>query len=412
LIKNCQACESSAIKIVLDLGPQPVQNRFPSKPHSEDYYHPLTLGQCQNCSLIQLIDPVPASEMIPRVDWLKYNEPENHLDDLAGIVCDLKDLPENPVALGITYKDDSLLKQLKEKAFRRTCRINPEQDLSITQKGVAGETIIPKITSDVVNNLTDKYGYFDVIVARHVLEHALDTKAFLSIIWDVLKPGGYIVFEVPDCNKEMDNNDYTMPWEEHILYFVPETLKAFFAYTSYDLVQSKLYPYKTEDIQIAIVQKIESSKRKILNYVSADTLPEVFKKFEDYAEGFFQYKKIINTYLKDYSLSVGKIAFFGAGHRTVMYIKAMEIEDFIYFIIDDTEHKQNLYLAGTSLQIKSSESLEKENLSLCLFCLSIQHEDKIIKKFHKFVSEGGVFASTHNMQEKSLFKRAKEKFQL
>ena len=95
-----------------------------------------------------------------------------------------------------------------------------------------------------------------------------------------------------------------------------------------------------------------------------------------------------------------------------MYIKAMEIEDFIDFIIDDIEHKQNLYLAGTSLQIKSSKSLEKENISLCLFCLSIQHEDKLIKKHHKFVSEGGVFASTHSMQKKSLFKIAKENFQI
>ena len=72
---------------------------------------------------------------------------EDHLEDLAGIICDLKDLPENPVALGITYKDDSLLNQLEEKAFRRTSRINPLQDLGITQKGVAGETIIPKISN-------------------------------------------------------------------------------------------------------------------------------------------------------------------------------------------------------------------------------------------------------------------------
>ncbi|MDC1418089.1 methyltransferase domain-containing protein [Candidatus Thioglobus sp.] len=410
--KSCQSCESSEIKLLLDLGLQPVQNRFASEPHSHDYYHPLNLGQCQNCSLIQLIDPVPVIEMIPKVDWLKYNEPEDHLEDLAGIICDLKDLPENPVALGITYKDDSLLNQLKEKAFRRTSRINPLQDLGITQKGVAGETIIPKITSKAVNNLTDKYGYFDVVIARHVLEHAIDAKDFLSLIWDVLNPGGYIVFEVPDCNKEMDNNDYTMPWEEHILYFVPETLKEFFTYTSYDFVQLKLYPFQTEDIQIVIVQKIESSKKKNLDYDSADTFPEVCKKFEDYAHGFFQYKKIINAYLKEYFLSVGKIAFFGAGHRAIMYIKGMEIEGFIDFIIDDMELKKNLYLAGTSLQIKSSESLEKENISLCLLCVSIQHEDKIIKKFHKFVNKGGIFASIHNMQEKSLFKRAIGKIQL
>jgi hypothetical protein len=408
--KCCHACEESAVKILLDFGLQPVQNRFAISPNSDDYYNPLTLGQCQNCSLIQLTEPVPISEIIPRVDWLKYNEPEDHLDELSDIVCSLKGLPENPVACGITYKDDSLLKRLDERSFGRTWRIEPEHDLGLTQKGISGETIIPKITHNSVSSITDKYGFVDVLIARHVLEHALDAKAFLSIIWDILKPGGYIVFEVPDCNKEMENNDYTMPWEEHILYFVPETLKSFFGYTSYDLVQYKQYPYKTEDVQIAIVKKNENSEKINLNSTLFDVVPEAFKKFEDYTKSFFQYKKIIYSYLKEYLKSEGKIAIFGAGHRTVMYIKAMKIENFIDFIIDDTEYKQNLYLAGTSLQIKSSELLKKDNISLCLLCLSIQHEEKIIKKNHKFVSDGGIFASTHSIQEKSLFKRASENY--
>jgi len=409
--KCCNACDESAVKLLLDFGLQPVQNRFAISPHSDDYYNPLTLGQCQNCSLIQLTEPVPVNEIIPRVDWLKYNEPEDHLDEVSDIVCSLKGLPENPVACGITYKDDSLLKRLDERSFGRTWRIEPEHDLGLTQKGISGETIIPKITHNSVSSITAKYGFVDVLIARHVLEHALDAKAFLSIIWDILKPGGFIVFEVPDCNKEMENNDYTMPWEEHILYFVPETLKSFFGYTSYDLVQYKQYPYKTEDVQIAIVQKNENSESKNLNSTLFDFRPEAFKKFEDYAKSFVQYKKIIHSYLKEYFSNEGKIAIFGAGHRTVMYIKAMKIENFIDFIVDDTKYKQNLYLAGTSLQIKSSQFLKKDNISLCLLCLSIQHEEKIIKKNHKFVSDGGIFASTHSIQKKSLFKRASKNYQ-
>tara|TARA_B110000008_G_C16970350_1_gene563682 strand:- start:1390 stop:2625 length:1236 start_codon:yes stop_codon:yes gene_type:complete len=409
--KSCKGCEANAIKILLDFGLQPVQNRFASSPHSDDYYNALILGQCQNCSLIQLINPVPSSEIIPRVDWLKYNEPEDHLDELSEIICALKGLPENPVACGITYKDDSLLKRLDERLFRKTWRIEPNHDLGLTQKGIAGETIIPNITNDSISRITQKYGFVDVIIARHVLEHAMDTKAFLSIIWNILKPGGFIVFEVPDCTKEIENKDYTMPWEEHILYFVPDTLKLFFSNTSYDLVKFKQYPYKTEDIQIAIVQKNENSERKNFNLPLFDVVPEAFKKFEDYAKSYDQYKNIIHSYLKEYFSNEGKIAIFGAGHRTVMYIKAMKIENFIDFIIDDTKYKQNLYLAGTSLKIKSSEFLKKDNISLCLLCLSIQHEEKIIKKNHKFVSDGGIFASTHSIQKESLFKIASENYE-
>ena len=155
---NCHLCRGNSVKVMLDFGLHPLSNRFSSQPHDDDYYHSLNIGQCQDCSLIQLIDPVPASEIIPRVDWLKYNEPEEHLDELSDIVCALNALPEKPVACGITYKDDSLLKRLDERSFGRTWRIEPEYDLGITQKGISGETIIPKITTNSVKNITDKYG--------------------------------------------------------------------------------------------------------------------------------------------------------------------------------------------------------------------------------------------------------------
>jgi len=405
--KYCQVCGGNTVKVILDFGLQPLSNRFSSNPHNDDYYHPLVLAQCQNCSLIQLIDPVPASEIIPRVEWLRYNEPEGHLDDIADIVCNMENLPDKPVACGITYKDDSLLKRLDERLFQKTWRIKPEQDLGITQKGICGETVIPKLTTDSVKNITDKYGYVDVIIARHILEHAIDTQAFLSIIWKFLKPGGYVVFEVPDCTKELENKDYSMPWEEHILYFVPETLKSTFGYTSYELVQFQHYSYESEDVQVAIVQKAKASVRKYVHPVL-----EKFILPQEYAESFEKHRKVIYSYLKEYVSKVGKIAFFGAGHRTVMMVKSLQIEEFIEFIIDDTEQKQSLYLAGTSLRIKSSKLLEKGNISLCILRVSIENEDKIMKKHHKFVVGGGIFLSAHPTQKNSLFKMAIEKFQL
>jgi hypothetical protein len=407
LNKNCQVCGSKEVKVLLDFGLQPICNRFSSSPYEEDYYHPLILAQCQNCNLIQLTDPVPVDEIVPRVEWLKYNEPEEHLDDLANIVSTLEEMPEKPIACGITYKDDSLLKLLEERSFGKTWRIEPEQDLGIIQKGVAGETIIPKLTTDSVKNITDKYGYVDVLVARHILEHAIDTQAFLSLIWNIIKPGGYIVFEVPDCTKQLENKDYSMPWEEHILYFVPETLKSTFVYTSYELVQLCQYPYKTEDSQVVIVRKPQVPKRDDIQ-----PIPKSFKLAVEYADSFEKNRRIIYSYLKEYTSKIGKVAFYGAGHLSVMLVKSLQLEDFIEFVVDDTEKKQNLYLPGTSLQIKSSSQLEKENISLCVMSLSVEHENIIVKKHHGFIAGGGTFVSAFPMQHNSLFKIASEIFQI
>jgi len=401
LKKNCQSCDGKAVKVLLDFGPQPLCNRFSSKPHEDDYLHPLILGQCQNCSLIQLINPVPESEIIPRVEWLKYSEPEEHLDGLASIICALEGLSEKPVACGITYKDDSLLKRLDDRSFGNTWRIEPNQDLGIIQKGVAGETIIPRLTAKAIKNITNKYGFVDVVIARHILEHALDTKDFLSTIWDILKPGGYIIFEVPDCTKQLENFDYSMPWEEHVLYFVPKTLKLFFDYTSYELVQFQQYPYETEDSQIVIVRKAHGLVSK-----NSQSIPADFLLAERYASSFEMNRRIVYSFLKDYAENVGKVVFYGAGHLSVFLVKSLKIEDFIEFIVDDTEHKQNLYLPGTSLKIKSSDLLEQEKISLCVLCLNVNYENKIVQKHHGFISGGGAFVSAFPAQKNSLFKLA------
>jgi len=383
--------------VLIDFGSQPLCNQFKTRLQEEDFRHPLILGECKNCGLIQLTNPVAAKEIIPRVEWLKYNEPEGHLDDLAEVLCGFEGFSEKPVACGITYKDDSLLRRLSEKGFEKTWRIDPEHDLGISQKGVAGETVIPRLTTNTVSTLVRKYGPVDLIVARHVLEHAPDTHQFLSAIRDLLAPGGYIAFEVPDVTKQLKFKDYSMVWEEHILYFVPETLNASFNYTDYELVQYLKYPYATEDSQIAILRKAQNVGRTESKQISG-----IHTLAEEYAADYEQNRKKVYACLKNYSSKVGKVAFYGAGHLSVMLVNSLGIEDFIEFVSDDTKEKQGFFLPGTALRIKSSEALEREKVSLCVLCLSVEHENKILQKHQGFIARGGIFLSAFPMQENSL----------
>jgi len=384
---------------LLDLGPQPLCNRFKTDPNEHEFYHPLILGQCQNCGLIQLPNPVPPEEIIPRVEWLKYNEPEGHLDDLADILCNIEDLPKKPVAFGITYKDDSLLKRIKGTKFDKTFRIDPKIDLGITKQGIASETIIPMLTKETVKGLVEKYGQADLIVARHILEHAPDTQKFLESIKQLLKPGGYIVFEVPDCSLQLRTCDYTMIWEEHMLYFVPDTLKNSFNYTPFKLSLYKKYLYPVENSLVAIVRQTNDDSDQ------ADINISVSKQLsvgQNYANNFSKNKTIVQQYIKNYKESTGRISVFGAGHLSIMYINLMEIKDYIAFIVDDDPNKQSIYMPGSSLSVKRSDSLINEGIRLCLLSLSPDSEEKVLQNNINFVENGGVFSSIFPQRDNSI----------
>ena len=404
-MNKCQICNFDKLNVLINFGPQPLCNRFKVDPNEHEFFHPLVLGQCQNCGLIQLTNHVPPEEIVPRVEWLKYNEPEGHLDDLTEVLCSMIIPQKMTAACGITYKDTTMLRRLSEKGFKNTWIIDPRKDLGISQKGVASETILPLLTEKSVKDISDKHGHVDLIIARHILEHAPDTQGFLSAIWDMLNPDGYIVFEVPDCTKQLKFQDYSMPWEEHILYFVPETLKAFFNYTNYELIHYRKYPYITENSQVAIVRK---SKDKRITESKPSS--GIITLANEYANSYKQQRKRVRSYLKEYTAKVGKVAFYGAGHLSVMIINSLQIEGFIEFIIDDTKQKQGIFLPGTSLEIKPSNALEKKNISLCVLCLSPEHESKIKYRHKQYVNLGGKFLSIFPMREHSLINYAMKGF--
>ena len=48
---------------------------------------------------------------------------------------------------------------------------------------------------------------------------------FFRALVALTRPGGYIVIEVPDCQRALDAGDCTTLWEEHTLYFTPATFE-------------------------------------------------------------------------------------------------------------------------------------------------------------------------------------------
>lgn len=400
-LKNkCRICRNDNLQVLINAGSQPLCNRYKIDLISNDYKNELVIVQCRTCALIQLLNTVPDDEIIPKVTWLKYNEPEDHLSNLADILSKLDFSTHSPSALGITYKDDSLLYRLSKKGISKTFRIDPLIDLGIHQEGIAGETIIPKITKNAIQRLISKNGKVDLIIARHIFEHTTNTQEFLKVISRILKPDGYIVFEVPDCIVQLHNFDYTMLWEEHTIYFTSETLRNSFHYTSFDLVSLEEYEYSIENALVAIIQKKDN---KLIRKSYDNGLEKNLKIGYLYAEKFLFYKNLLKDVLRNYKMNDEKIAVFGAGHISIMFINLMEVASYIEFIVDDDINKQKVYMPGSGLAIKGSKSLITHGINLCLLSLSPDSERKVLKNNKNFLIKGGLFKSIFPNRKNSIF---------
>src|SRR5689334_14291840 len=127
----CRVCARVRVLEHLNFGPQAVRNRFLRSPDEDEFTHPLSLCYCGSCGTVQLADPPPVAEVRPRFGWLSYNEPEGHLDHLAGVLAKLPGVTRQSAFAGLTYKDDSTLARLSRLGFADTWRPDVRYDLGI-----------------------------------------------------------------------------------------------------------------------------------------------------------------------------------------------------------------------------------------------------------------------------------------
>src|SRR4029077_15992799 len=107
-MNTCPSCNPPRVQALMDCGPHPICNRFLRDPKATELLHPLRIGQCQACGLVQTLDPVPAAALVPAGDWITYNEPEGHLDRVAETLASLLGLAPGSVFGGVSFKDDTL----------------------------------------------------------------------------------------------------------------------------------------------------------------------------------------------------------------------------------------------------------------------------------------------------------------
>lgn len=374
-MNTCRLCQKNVVATLLDFGPQPLCNRFLTDPRAAEYTHPLTIGQCDACGTIQLINPPPAAELKPRVDWISYREPEPHLDHVADLIRDLPGINENSVIGGISYKEDTTLRRLEARGLKNTWRLDMRTDLGIDDPCAGIETIQASLAKAPVKQQAD------VLIARHILEHAHDIRGFMNDLKKFIKPGGYVVMESPDCRRALEQCDYSTAWEEHVFYFTAQTFQNCFAIGGFKLHHFQSYPYALENSLVGIARVDDQAQPAP---VSEGAIGRAFR--DNFAPKNIQLNK-------DLRQRPGKIAFLGAGHLSCVFINIFGLKDRIEFVVDDNSHKQGLYMPGSRLPIRGSRALLDENIQLCLLCLSPETEDKVIANNKQFVERGGKFAS-------------------
>ncbi len=383
---TCLGC-GGKVNVLVDFGAQTPSNRFESPESVVADRHPLVVGQCADCALIQLIDPMAPAMAKSRFEWLTYNEPEGHLDDLVSRLRRLPGLDSGSRIAGLTYKDDTTLARFNRLGYANTGRYQPAADFGLHDPCAGLESIQAVLDATTAARLAKNHGLADLLLARHVLEHAHDPVAFLRAAAALVKPGGYLLFEMPDSDKFIKACDYSFIWEEHITYLCRSTLAALIGNAGLSLQDTIVYPYPLEDSLIGIVrnQPGTASRQQGRETLLADGAT--------FARRYPESRARLQTLLGGWRRAGKKTAIFGAGHLAAKFINLHGLEKLVDCVIDDNAHKRTLLMPGSRLAIRGSAELDARGIDLCLLSLSPESEQKVRAKNQAFLDRGGRFLS-------------------
>jgi SAM-dependent methyltransferase len=391
---RCRICTREFERPPLALGRLPICNRFTTTGDA-DAEIDLDVVECSACQLIQLRKAPPPGLLTPQVPWIRYREPESHLDALVGELLALR--PDARTVLGAGPFEQPLLSRL---AARGLTTRTLDLDAGRIEGGFPYlESWQASLNDPHLAKIAAEAGTFDIVSSRYILEHSPEPAAALAALERLLRPDSLLLIEVPDSGKFLATRDYCFLWEEHSCYFVEDTLRRLAETAGYRVVALLRYPGALEDALVAVLELAPVTP-------PAPSPLGPSQLFQAYRDGFAPARDALRARLAQAAGPDGnRIAVFGIGHHAVMFVNAFGLADLIALAVDDDADKGGFFPPGFRVPVVSSKALLADaRIRTCLFAVAPQIEDRMREKLAPLAARGVAFHSIYAAADNSIMR--------
>jgi hypothetical protein len=237
--------------------------------------------------------------------------------------------------------------------------IDPSKNLSLLCK----EKNIPALTEFFSYEVAEKVGKkADVITSTNVFQHLLDINSFAKGIKHLLNDNGIWVLEFPYWISGMETNQFDQIYHEHMFYHSVTPMKMMMEKHGMKVINITQQNIHGGTLRLIITQS--TSK-----HVPDDTVETYIRNEKTYdlnyhikwGEKVQQHINDSKDFIQQLKLEGKTIYGFGAAAKGCIYLNAMNLtyKD-IDYIIDDTDIKQEKYIPGTGIQVKSRDILKEK----------------------------------------------------
>lgn len=363
---NCRFCKTNLKKIFVDLGITPLANSFIKKNdlYKNEAKYPLRVYVCTECLLVQLEEyETPDNIFHDYAYFSSYSDTWlNHAKDYTENIIKKLKLNKTNQIIEIASNDGYLLQYFLEKGIP-VLGIEPAFNVA----KIAQEKGIPTIQRffglKTAKELIHQSKKADLLIGNNVLAHVPNLIDFVKGLKELVEPDGMITLEFPHLLQLIEKNQFDTIYHEHFSYF------------SFFVVQKILLEFGLIIVDVEEISTHGGSLRIFVKRKDAKILEinqnvfNLLKKEKDvgffdlsFYEDFPKKIKKIKDDLLDFILKEKdagkKIVCYGAAAKGNTLLNFCQINStHIDYVVDQSPHKQGLFLPGTHIPILSPKKI-------------------------------------------------------
>ncbi|HEV2981797.1 MAG TPA: class I SAM-dependent methyltransferase [Solirubrobacteraceae bacterium] len=397
---RCRFCGAPLEAVFADLGSSPLANSYlpPERVNAMEPFYPLRALVCGNCFLVQLEEFEEPEHIFS--DYAYFSSYSSswleHSRRYAELMVERLGLGSTSQVVELASNDGYLLQFFHERDIP-VLGVEPAANVAevAVEKGIS--THVAFFGRDTANALASQSSA-DLLIGNNVLAHVPDLNDFVAGMKILLKPGGVITMEFPHLMRLIEENQWDTIYHEHFSYFSFLTASRVFEAHGLRLVDVDELPTHGGSLRIFAAhtedeEKVESAAVRELRDRERSAGYEDLETYLGYGRRVEADKRQILNFLiglKDQGL---RVVGYGAPAKGNTLLNFCGIRrDFLEYTCDLNPHKQDHFLPGSHIPIRSPDALREDRPDVIVI-LPWNIKDEIVEQLSFIREWGGRFAA-------------------
>ena len=380
---KCQLCGHDHPVEFLNLGNQPLANKYPTQAQFEtEEFFPLAVFFCPRCKNVQLGTVISRERMFEDYYYLSSVNAGlvRHFEKLAGKLAGAR------FVVDVGSNDGILLKPLRELGVK-AIGVEPSINVSKIANDQGLTTICSFFDALAAAEIEKNHGKADVIVASSVFTHLESPHQFIEAVKSLLTDDGRFIIEVEYIGNILRHIQFERFYLDRIFYYSLTSLDHLFDGHGMFIADVEHIEPHGGSLQVTIRRKGAgaSPSANVTGLLKEEDESLTVAKLQEFRNSVDTQIAALRDLLEGYKKSNKKVAGYGAPARVSTICNYGNIgPSLIEFTVDDSPLKQNKFTPGTHIPIVTKAHLDSHRPDF-LVVFAYEYFDDIRKK------TGGVY---------------------